>query len=105
MVDRYLAIYRRRAQLLRHATGPIERRESDEAAMGVLLDHLAKQRRWRAKVARQAADELARAGYRRLALSVIGDGLRASATQFLRAAGLRDLAYTGARLARAARKD
>jgi glycosyltransferase involved in cell wall biosynthesis len=104
MVDRYLAIYRRRAQLLRHTTGEIPHRTSDDSAMGVLLEHLSKQRRWRAKVARQAADELARAGYRRLALSVIGDGLRASATQFLRAAGLRDLASTGVRLARAERR-
>lgn len=101
MVDRYLSIYRRRAQRLHHTTGEAPRREEDAEAMRVLLEHLTTQRRWRAKVARQAASELARDGYRRLALNVIADGLRASPAQFLRAAGLRDLAWTGVRLARA----
>jgi glycosyltransferase involved in cell wall biosynthesis len=104
MVDRYLAIYRRRAQQLRHTSGETPACEADGAAMRVLLEHLSKQRRWRAKVARHAAGELARSGYRREAIGVIADGLRASARHFLQAAGLRDLAFTGARLARAERR-
>jgi len=104
MVDRYLAIYRRREQLLHRAGETMPRHESDGAAMGVLLEHLAHQRRWRAKVARQAASQLAAAGYRRRALGVIADGLRASPTQFLRAAGLRELAATSARIVRAERR-
>lgn len=104
MVDRYLEIYRRREQRLHRGTGETPRNASDNAAMGVLMEHLVKQRRWRAKVARQAAGELAAAGYRRHALSVIADGLRTSPTLFLRAGSLRDLAHTGARLARADRR-
>jgi glycosyltransferase involved in cell wall biosynthesis len=105
MVDRYTEIYERREQRLR---GDAERvapvHESDAAGMSVLRAHLGRQRRWRATVARQAAAELARAGYRREALRVLGDGFRDAPAQLLSAAALRQLARAGVGLARPSRR-
>jgi len=105
MVDRYIDIYERPEQRL-HAAGepraPLP--ESDAPGMAVLKEHLARQRIWRATAARQAAQELVRAGHTRLALTVLASGFRASPAQFLSATGLRQLASTGADLARAARR-
>jgi len=105
MVDRYAAIYDRREQRLR---GDAERatpmHDSDAAGTAVLMAHLGRQRRWRATVARQAAAELARAGYRREALRVLGDGFRDAPAQLLSATALRQLARAGAGLARPARR-
>jgi len=105
MVDRYTAIYDRREQRLRggaERVGPVH--ESDAAGMSVLTAHLGRQRRWRATVARQAAAELARAGYRREALRVLGDGFRDAPAQLLSATALRQLARAGAGLARPTRR-
>ena len=77
---------------------------SDAAGMSVLTAHLGRQRRWRATVARQAAAELARAGYRREALRVLGDGFRDAPAQLLSATALRQLARAGAGLARPSRR-
>jgi hypothetical protein len=105
MVDRYAAIYERREQRL-YAGGerPRPLRDEDAPGMAVLLEHLARQRRWRATVSRQAAAELARAGYRRHALGVLADGFRAAPAQLLSVTALRQLATAGAGLARPARR-
>jgi hypothetical protein len=100
MVDRYAAIYERAQQRLHTDVGGAARvHESDAPGMQILEEHLGRQRRWRATVARQAAAELARAGYRREALRVLADGFRAVPTQLLSATALRQLARAGAGLA------
>lgn len=105
MVDRYAAIYERAEQRL-HDGGASAKRmhDSDAAGMKILVEHLGRQRRWRATVARQAAAELARAGYRREALRVLADGFRAVPTQLLSATALRQLARAGAGLALQSRR-
>jgi glycosyltransferase involved in cell wall biosynthesis len=105
MVDRYAAIYERREQRLYDGgerSAPL--RDEDAPGMAVLLEHLARQRRWRATVSRQAAAELARAGYRRHALRVLADGFRAAPAQLLSATALRQLAHAGAGFAHASQR-
>jgi hypothetical protein len=72
--------------------------------MAVLFEHLERQRTWRANFSRQAAADLAAAGYRGLALHALAGGFRASPKQFLSRSGLRHLASTGVRLAVPARR-
>jgi hypothetical protein len=105
MVDRYVEIYERREQRLHDGIErPAALSDSDATGMSVLVEHLGKQRRWRATVARQAAAELARSGYRRQALRVLADGFRAAPAQLLSATAWRQLASAGAGLARSARR-
>jgi hypothetical protein len=107
MLDGYRAIWERREQRL-HVGGASGVAESDRGAdapgIAVLRDHLVRQRRWRALVSRQAAQDLAEKGYRKLALEALLDSFRASPAQFFRPRALRELASTGARLARPARR-
>jgi hypothetical protein len=105
MVERYAAIYERTEQRL-HNGGERRKRTHDSDAPGLahLIEHLGRQRRWRATVARQAAAELARDGRRREALRVLADGFRAVPTQVLSATALRQLAHAGAGLVRPARR-
>jgi hypothetical protein len=105
MVDRYAAIYARTEQRLHDGSSDAGRTHaSDAPGMAILVEHLERQRRWRATVARQAAAELARAGHRREALRVLADGFRAVPTQLLSATALRQLAQAGAGLMRPARR-
>jgi glycosyltransferase involved in cell wall biosynthesis len=105
MVDGYAAIYERGEQRL-HAGGerPAPLHESDAPGLGILLAHLRRQRRWRATVSRQAAAELARAGFRREALAVLADGVRAAPADLLSARALGQLARAGAGFAQPARR-
>jgi hypothetical protein len=108
MLDGYAAIYDRREQKLRGAPSAastaIGATEREGPGMAVLLEHLQRQRRWRATVSRQAAEDLAGAGYRTLALQVLARGFRTSPRQFLSPAAVRQLASTGVRLAGPARR-
>jgi len=105
MVERYAAIYERAQQRLHAgAVGGVRPHQSDVPGMAHLVEHLGRQRRWRATVSRQAAAELARAGRRREALQVLADGFRAVPTQLLSATALRQLAHAGAGLVRPARR-
>jgi hypothetical protein len=105
MVERYAAIYARTEQRLHgEVDGGARTHESDAPGMALLVEHLGRQRRWRATVSRQAAAELARAGRRREALRVLADGFRAVPTQLLSATALRQLAHAGAGLVRPARR-
>ncbi|MEO8562662.1 MAG: glycosyltransferase [bacterium] len=105
MLDGYSAIYERREQRLRAAASPaMPARSEDAPGMAVLFEHLEKQRTWRAAFSRHAAEDLASAGYRGLALHALAGGFRASPKQFLSRTGLRQLAQTGARLAVPARR-
>jgi len=105
MVERYAAIYERAEQRLHDGAARTSRvHDSDARGMEVLVEHLGRQRRWRATVARQAAAELARDGRRREALRVLADGFRAVPTQLLSATALRQLAHAGAGLMRPARR-
>jgi glycosyl transferase family 1 len=105
MLDGYSAIWTRREQRLRAgAPSAAATRAEDAAGMAVLFEHLERQRTWRAAFSRQAAVDLAAAGYRGLALHALAGGFRASPKQFLSRSGLRQLASTGARLAVPARR-
>jgi len=105
MVERYAAIYERAEQRLHGEVNEGARTHaSDAPGMALLVEHLGRQRRWRATVSRQAAAELARAGRRREALRVLADGFRAVPTQLLSATALRQLANAGAGLVRPARR-
>jgi hypothetical protein len=106
MLDGYAAIWNRTEQKVRNAaqTSTTTSLDADEPGISVLRDHLARQRRWRASVSRQAAHDLAGAGYRSLALSVLARGIRTSPRQFLSPAAMRELATTGVRLAAPARR-
>lgn len=105
MLDGYSAIYERREQRLVSGTpAPTATRAEDVAGMAVLMEHLERQRTWRADFSRQAAVDLAAAGYRGFALHALAGGFRAAPRQFLSRSGLRQLASTGARLAVPARR-
>lgn len=105
MLDGYAEIWQRREQRLRAgAPSSATTRAEDAPGMAVLFEHLERQRTWRANFSRQAAADLAAAGYRGLALHALAGGFRASPKQFLSRSGLRHLASTGVRLAVPARR-
>jgi glycosyltransferase involved in cell wall biosynthesis len=105
MVECYAAIYEREEQRLHaHDDRTKPTHDSDVPGVAHLVEHLGRQRRWRATVARQAAAELARDGRRLEALRVLADGFRAVPTQLLSATALRQLAHAGAGLVRPARR-
>jgi hypothetical protein len=105
MVERYAAIYERAEQRLHDGAAQATRmHDSDAAGMAILVEHLGRQRRWHATVARQAAAQLAHAGHRREALRVLADGFRVAPAQWLSATALGQLAQAGAGLMRPARR-
>ena len=105
MVERYAAIYERAEQRLHDGAAQATRmHDSDAAGMAILIEHLGRQRRWHATVARQAAAQLAHAGHRREALRVLADGFRVAPAQWLSATALGQLAQAGAGLMRPARR-
>jgi len=105
MLDGYSAIWERPEQRLARGTAPAPiTRAEDAPGMAVLLEHLERQRAWRGDFSRQAAVDLAAAGYRGLALRAIAGGFRASPMKYFSRSGLRQLASTGARLAVPARR-
>ena len=94
LTDRYLEIYGRREQRLRRR--PALRVTTPETPH--LLEHLARQPRWRASFTRGAAADLASAGYRRLALDALRMTLEASGDPLLSGRTLRDVVSVGRRL-------
>ncbi len=101
MVDAYLSIFERTEQRLAKDQASIT---SDSAEFRHLVHHLGLQRGWRARFARQAAVDLAGAGYRREALGALGIAFRAAPGQFLSTAGARQLLSVGRRFVAGARQ-
>jgi hypothetical protein len=99
-MDGYQHIYERRDQRPRHDGAP----EPEYAERAHLLDHLRRQRGWRAQFARTAALDLAGAGHSRLALDALGVAFRAAPREFLGRGGARDLLSVGRRMILSARR-
>ncbi len=90
MTDRYLAVYR---EGTRRRDGPAPR-VAEVPELPVLRAHLARQPAGRATIARRAAPDLARAGFRWLALHAVATVLRDAPRQYLRPDGARQLVRT-----------
>ena len=91
LAERYLAIYGRRDLRLaavRPSPAPFRER-------ALLLQHLERQRGWRASFARGSAGELAVAGYAKEALDALGVAFRSAPREFLSAGSLRQLVVAG----------
>ena len=88
MVEGYLRIYERREQRLRIAAAE---RSPDAAELGHLLTHVESQRVWRARFARDAAVDLAKAGYRRGALDALVIAFRDAPGAFVSRKAVRQL--------------
>jgi glycosyltransferase involved in cell wall biosynthesis len=95
MVEKYLAIYRRKEQLLVRRPVPLP---SDTPEYRHLLGHLRRQLGWRAEFYRSAAVDLAGAGYRREALAALGVAVRAAPSQFLTKLAVRQVLSVGKRV-------
>lgn len=97
MMDGYERIYERKEQKIVTAgrAGP-----SLRSGRQHLEEHLAKQRTWRAAVAREAAIGLANDGRTQLALGALGVALRAEPGAFLSRQGFRQLLSTMRRIPR-----
>lgn len=99
-MDGYQHIYERQEQRPRRDAAP----EPEYAERAHLLDHLHRQRGWRAQFARTAALDLAGAGHSRLALDALGVAFRAAPRDFLGKGGARDLLSVGRRMILSARR-
>lgn len=92
MVDAYLAIYQRNEQRFA-ATRPAAPPDTPEVRH--LIRHLARQGAWRAEFARDAAVDLARAGYTREAVHALSMALQDAPGQFLTRGAARQLISVG----------
>ena len=96
MLDAYLRIYERGEQQLVSAPSLAP----DYAERALLHEHLARQRKWRAQAARDAAVGLAGEGRPRLALGALAIAYRAAPRQFLNMAAMRQVVSTVYRIMR-----
>jgi glycosyltransferase involved in cell wall biosynthesis len=92
MVDAYLSIYSRTEQRLAPANRPSP---PDTPEHRYLIEHLERQRGWRAEFARKAAVDLAHSGYRKRALEALGEAFRLAPRQFVSKAAARQLLSVG----------
>jgi glycosyltransferase involved in cell wall biosynthesis len=83
LADKYVSLYSRTEQKLATHSA----REVEYPERGMLLEHLSRQRVWRARAANQAALDYASAGYADLALSALAAGFRASPRQLASRSG------------------